>query len=541
MFCERKLWLFLVVVVALLVAVTATAKWEAIDGPPVGVGTDVSVCLDSGTEYVYLTSNSNQIPGPDDYPYVSSNGGNSWTRLDDDSKVEGAHRVAADPTDHWVVYIARDGGVFKSIDGGHSFSKAGQNQITNEDVIDLEMDPSSSDTVWCVSQWAQGEDVLFRTENAGDSWSVISPPNDTAQIQTVEVDPITSDTVFLGAAEGDKAHLRGVYRSTNFGSTWSHTLDSAYIYTIAVSADSNAFVFAGGKPSSGSGGIIYKSTDNGQTWDSGTSFDGEVKAIASDPTNYQKAYAATDSGAYKTTDGGSNWVAFEDGDEPYCDVFLSCAVSPDSTHIVYFGGKFSVYRASASTGDWVEITSGMSPGESNAIAVLLPNIWVFNDFHTLHESTDGGSTWKTVWYEAEDNDLIKEIALDPDMRSGEYTMYAIHHDSSTNRDNIVKSIDTGRTWSSVFDPGVSDALAYCVVVDTLSTNNATIYATYSSEVHDSVVMRSENSGADWTAIGEDLPSAKDVYCLAFRPDTNGFLFVGVEDNGVYRSTDGGDN
>jgi photosystem II stability/assembly factor-like uncharacterized protein len=193
MFSERKLWLFLVVVAGLLAALTARAKWGAIDGPPVGVGTDISISFDSGTEYIYLTS------GSGDYPYKSSNSGNSWSRLDNDPNAKDARRAAAHPSDRNMVYIAKDGGVFKSVNGGRDFSEVGQDSITNDDVIDLEMDPSSSDTVWCVSQWAQGEDVLFRTENAGNSWSAISPPNDTAQIQTVEVDPSASDTVFLGA------------------------------------------------------------------------------------------------------------------------------------------------------------------------------------------------------------------------------------------------------------------------------------------------------------------------------------------------------
>jgi parallel beta-helix repeat protein len=536
MLTHKSLWLLLVVFAELVLVVSAIADWEAIEGPPVGVGTDICISLHSGTEYIYLTS------GSGDFPYVSSNSGNSWDPLKTDSDAKDARCVTLNPTNKDLIYIAKHGGVFKSTNGGLVFFEVGENDITNDDVIDLEMDPSSSDTVWCVSQWAQGEDVLFRTENAGNSWSAISPPNDTAQIQTVEVDPITSDTVFLGSAAGTSDH-RGVYRSTDFGSSWTQTLDSAHIYTIAVSEDSNAFVFAGGKPSSGSGGIIYKSTDNGQNWDNGTSFNGEVKAIVFDPTNYQKAYAATDSGAYKTTNGGSNWAVFEDDedDDPYCDVFLSCAVSRADADTIYFGGKFSVYRASADDGDWDEITSGMSPGESNAVAALLPKVWVLNDTRTLHESTDGSDSWTTVSYLSQSGDKRKLIAVDPDDNNGNYTIYSSFFNctESHNSDQIQKSTDTGRTWESVYDPQGDGAVVTCIVVDTASANNATIYATYTYQPNIPVIIKSTDSGASWDPITTGLPSGKDVYCLGIHPDSNHILYVGLEDNGVYKSTDAG--
>lgn len=64
MLVQAKFWLLLVVLTGLLAVSSALGKWEAIDGPPVGIGTDISISVHYGTEYIYLTS------GLGRYPYV---------------------------------------------------------------------------------------------------------------------------------------------------------------------------------------------------------------------------------------------------------------------------------------------------------------------------------------------------------------------------------------------------------------------------------------------------------------------------------------
>jgi photosystem II stability/assembly factor-like uncharacterized protein len=271
-------------------------------------------------------------------------------------------------------------------------------------------------------------------------------------------------------------------------------------------------------------------------------------AIAPDPTDACKAYVATEKGAYKTTDCGAHWTVFEDDEDadPYCDVFNCCAFSRADPDTLYFGGDFSVYRASVADGDWDEITSGMSPGSSNAVAVGLPNVWVVNNCHTFHESTDRGDSWKAVWYLADRQSQRIRMTLDPEVRGGNYTFYASHFNStggppSNNAEQIVKSSSSGRTWSLSYDPPQASIVVTSIVIDTASANNATIYATYTYSLPCSVIVKSTDAGESWRGKTTGIPNSKDVYCLAIKPTDNDSLYAGLKDNGVYISTDAGDN
>jgi photosystem II stability/assembly factor-like uncharacterized protein len=57
---------------------------------------------------------------------------------------------------------------------------------------------------------------------------------------------------------------------------------------------------------------VYISTDGGSTWRRGRGNLANVLAVAADPENALVAYAGAPGGVYRTTDGGDTWQLWTD-------------------------------------------------------------------------------------------------------------------------------------------------------------------------------------------------------------------------------------
>lgn len=127
-------------------------------------------------------------------------------------------------------------------------------------------------------------------------------------------------TFYMGATGG------GVWKTTDFGQRWRNVSDGYFqspsIGAITVAADDPELVWVG----TGSDGLrsnvipgrgVYRSTDGGSTWQCmGLEDTGQIGAVVVHPTDHDvvyvaaigNAFAPNDArGVYRTTDGGESW------------------------------------------------------------------------------------------------------------------------------------------------------------------------------------------------------------------------------------------
>ncbi|HKW00547.1 MAG TPA: hypothetical protein VJN96_12020, partial [Vicinamibacterales bacterium] len=192
-------------------------------------------------------------------------------------------RAAGQPD---AVYVAAaSGGIFKSVNGGVSWTPVFDRMDAMMSIGAIAVAKSKPDVVWAgtgeantrqSSSWGDG---VYKSTDAGKTWTSMGL-KDTRSINRIVIDPANPDVVFVAAA----GHLwgpnadRGVFKTTDGGATWKKTLfvndntgandiviepgNPKVLYASMYQHERKSWGFNGGGPGSG----IYKSTDAGNTW-----------------------------------------------------------------------------------------------------------------------------------------------------------------------------------------------------------------------------------------------------------------------------------
>ena len=224
-------------------------------------------------------------------------------------------------------------------------------------IADIAVSPEDPST-WYV---AVGSGGVWKTTNAGTSWTPVFDDQPSYSIGSVAVDPSDPAVVWVGTGENVSGrHVGwgdGVYRSLDGGSTWRRMgLEaSEHVGKVLVDPRDGATVFVAAEgPLWSAGGErgLYKSTDRGETWRAVLHVDEDtgVTDVEFDPVDPDVMYAATyqrrrsvwallaggpGSGIHKSTDGGETWREVAGG-LPQGDMGkIGLAVSGADRDIVY--------------------------------------------------------------------------------------------------------------------------------------------------------------------------------------------------------------
>jgi photosystem II stability/assembly factor-like uncharacterized protein len=170
--------------------------------------------------------------------WMTSNGGIDWTLTDanmPDEHYEDIDVCIATPT---VVYAISKTRVIKSTDGGLTYANTGLTSATHTGTgFDIAVSPTNADVV--VARWG---DKIYRTDDGGVTWSVITTPSlpnhvlFDSSLPSEMLDWSTTDNnvvYFLSTSHNDQVT---VYRSGDAGLTFSA------IQTITLVAPANGLV-----------------------------------------------------------------------------------------------------------------------------------------------------------------------------------------------------------------------------------------------------------------------------------------------------------
>ena len=139
-------------------------------------------------------------------------------------------------------------------------------------------------------------------------------------METIAVGPKDSSAFYTGTTQ------YCILKSSDHGDTWISTAMPSEVHDIAVNPQVSSILYAG------TSGGIYKSMNNGNTWDAVLPFNDIYELqLAVDPKTPSTLYALVgDNGVYKSTDSGKNWekkASITQG--------LALAINPDNPAVLY--------------------------------------------------------------------------------------------------------------------------------------------------------------------------------------------------------------
>ncbi len=309
-------------------------------------------------------------------------------------------------------------------------------------ISDVAVHPTDKKT-WYVGTASGG---LWKTTNAGTSFSPIFDDEDSYSIGVVAIDPANPNVVWVGSGENNAqrsvAYGDGVYKSVDGGRTWRNVglPNSEHIGKILIDPRNSdvVYVAAQGPVFNGGGDRgLYKTTDGGESWtkilDAGEW--AGVTDVVMDPRNPDVLIAATwqrarrqwglilggpQSAVHRTTDGGETWSKSQRG-LPSTELgrigLAMSSVDPDVVYAILeaANGRSGFYRSQNNGISWERMsdraTSGNYYQEIFADPVHVDRVYVMDVRNWVTD--DGGRTFRSV---GEQNKHVDSHALwiDPD-------------------------------------------------------------------------------------------------------------------------------
>jgi photosystem II stability/assembly factor-like uncharacterized protein len=296
---------------------------------------------------------------------------------------------------------------------------------------------------------------------------------------------------------------------------------------------------------------------------------GRIVDVAAEASQPNVVYAAAAvGGVFKSTDDGANWAPIFEDFPSAC--IGDIALAPSDPRIVWVGtGEANIFRSSmAGTGIYKSVDGGASfqymgladtqhiarilvhPKDPDIVYVASPgHEYTFSPDRGVYKTTDGGKTWKKIFYKDEKTGVI-DLAMDPSdpnvlyAGTAERLRYRWNDPKEGPQSGIYKTVNGGKTWKPL-TKGLPDfAKGDCerIGLDICRTRPNTVYAVINSKgAH---IYRSDDKGETWKPIeGNDkIKGEFPGYGWVFGqvrvdpadPDTIYILGLGFQ-----RSRDGG--
>jgi photosystem II stability/assembly factor-like uncharacterized protein len=364
--------------------------------------------------------------------------------------------VAGVPSQPNVFYFGSvGGGVWKTANAGETWTPIFDSQAIAS-VGAIAVSASNPDVIYVGSGEADMRsqisygDGMYKSTDGGKTWRNIGL-RDTRQIGRILVDPKNPDIVIvaaLGHAYGPNEE-RGVFRSTNGGNTWEKVLykdSNTGAIELAWNAQNPQTVYASlwqtrrppwnvYPPSNGLGSGLYKSVDEGKTWQQITANGFPTEGLgriglAVAPSDPKRVYAIVDAkegGLYRSDNAGATWERADSESRIWGRgwYFGQVEVDPRDANILYVMNT-STYR-SRDGGHSFDAIKGAPGGDDYHQLWINPNdpdrMGLSSDQGTVI-SVDGGRNWSS-WYN-QPTAQIYHVSTDNDFP---YRIYGAQQDS----------------------------------------------------------------------------------------------------------------
>ena len=526
-------------------------------------------------------------------------------------------------------------GVFRTRDGGRTWAKV-LFVSDSTGAVDIDMNPANPDELyaamwraerkpWTIISGAR-EGGIYKSVDGGDTWTKLSNglPNDYVGKASVSIARSNPRRVFALIEAGDGTlgvpggvH-GGLYRSDDAGATWTRTSNQAgllnrpFYYTYVDVDPKNADVVYVNNET------FWKSTDGGSTFERLSTPHGDNHGMWINPANPDVFIQSNDGGVNVTSDGGRTWTS--QSNQPTAEMYQvdvddrypywiyagqqdnttigvpstgeaarpdnpsawrtsvgGCETGPavpqpgSNGQIFFSNCKGRFYRYSEITGQATEYSVGAAnmyghnPRDLKyrfqrvspiVVSPHDPNV-VYHASQYLHRTTDAGRTWETISPDLTANDprghVISGTPITRDITGEEFysTLYTVA-ESPVERGVIWTGAadgpihvtrDNGATWSNVTPPDLPGG-GRVQTVEASPHRAGSAYIAVLRYMFDDWaphIYRTDDYGRTWmklTGPASGFPQDHPTRVVREDPDREGLLYAGTE-FGTFISFDNG--
>ena len=515
-------------------------------------------------------------PSPERGLYRSTDGGQTWQRVVSKDENTGSSDVQIDPSNPDVVYASMwevregpwednneyngaGGGLFKSSDGGSTWHQLSNGLPKDLAQIYVAIAPSNPRRIYATLATAAGKLNVYRSDDAGDSWSQITnDPRPSGRIgggdlPIPRVDPKDPDVVYVASTV--------TMRSSDGGKSWSsfHGAPGGDDYqNLWINPNNRDIILL----VSDQGAII--TVNRGESWSSWYNQPTAqlYHAIADNAFPYRVCAGQQESGSVCIASRGNDGaITFRDWHPVGVIEYGYVAPDPLNPDLVYGAGRTEVSKFHRSTGEVQNVTPiplRSAKYRANRTEPLMfspvdPHVMYYAT-NVLFKTTDGGTSWQEI-----SKDLTREnpgappsvgslvnkgaekqrgviYSLAPSYKSLE-TLWA-----GTDDGLLWVTRDGGSNWTDI-TPKELTPWSKVTQIAASRFDEQTAYVSVSRfRINDThpYIYRTHDGGKTWKPIIAGLPEFGPVDTVREDPVRKGLLYAGTETS-VWVSFDDGDH
>ena len=384
----------------------------------------------------------------------------------------------------------------------------------------------------------QLKQAMARSTQDNSQWSNVGPTivnrhgssADKGRVNFVLIDPTDNQIMYVGTPAG------GIWKSTNAGVDWtplSDHLPQIGVSAIALSPTDHNTIFIGTGDDDGSVTYsrgVYKSTDGGTTWlPIGPVFASEselINEIVIDPGNSNIILVASSDGVYKTTNGGATWI------KTLAHTAKEMRMHPTNSGIVYVVSRNTFYKSTNGGDSFTEITGGLPANSLRMVIDVTPaapnKVYVATadrrgNFSGLYISNNSGASFT----QTQENDNVfgrrNQTSYD----------FALAVSNTDPNKIFIGNIDI---WSSSDGGNNFSQLNYWNTVNSQYTHADIHFLRYYNGKlvagTDGGVYVSSNDGQLFTGLNQHL-AISQFYRIAISQSPDYQIYGGLQDNGGF--------
>ena len=522
-------------------------------------------------------------PNPERGVFKTIDGGKTWRKVLFVSDQLGAMDVELQPGNPNVVYAwlsrlerkpwtiisgAREGGFYKSIDGGEHFTKI-TTGLPNELIgkANLAVTAAKPNRIYALVEAKPGGG-LYRSDDAGQTWAAMNPQprNIAAQMiqrpfyyTTLGADPTNADVVYAGA--------ESFYKSSDGGKTFSvMRTPHGDNHDIWISPkDGNTLI----QSNDGGANVSY---DGGRTWSSQMNQpSAEIYGVWVDNQFPYKLYGAQQDNTTLIISSQANPYTTDDWRAgPGCETG-PIMPHPRDPNIVYGSckGQYGVMnlKVGQEKSYWVGAQSLYGNPASDLILRFQrvspmatsphdPDVLYYGSQH-VHRTRDKGVTWEKISPDLTAKpECCQGISGEPitrDITGEEFysTLYAITESplekgviwTGSNDGPFHITRNNGKTWTNITPPDLPTGGRVQFIEASPHRKGSAYYAVYRYLLGDYApyIYRTDDYGKTWTRLTDGkngIPGDTPTRVVREDPDREGLLYAGTE-FGMFISFDNG--